>query len=114
MAAMGLKRKILWGLGSVAAVVAVILWVTGLGHFIVFLIAIVISHVFFPTVISWDAHDAWVKCPYAIAEPRQWPATPRAACEAMYLCVNEGALSDSQMHILYGQIRNTPGCQKLD
>lgn len=108
------KRKILSGLGAAAAAVVALLWATGLGHFIVLLIAIFISQVFYPTAISWDAHDAWVKCPYAIADPRLWPKSPAGACAAMYLCVNEGALTENQMKTLYDQIRGTPGCQKPD
>jgi hypothetical protein len=59
-------------------------------------------------------HDAWVKCPYAVADPTLWPPLPGDGCEAMYLCVNEGALSESQMRILRGMIRKTPGCRKPD
>ena len=66
----------------------------------------------FPSTISWDAKNAYLKCPGAIADPRTWPPTPNAACEAMYLCANEAVLSESQMKALYAQIRKTPGCQE--
>jgi|HubBroStandDraft_6_1064221.scaffolds.fasta_scaffold636725_2 hypothetical protein len=104
------KRKALMGLGAVAAAFAV----SRLGQFVGLLVVIFISHVFYPTAISWDGHDAWVKCPCAVADPTLWPPSPGESCEAMYLCFNEGALSESKMQILRGVIRKTPGCQKPD
>jgi len=71
---MSRKRKVLLGLGAVAAGFAGFLWLTGLGQLVALLVATLISQVFYPTAISWDAHDAWVKCPYAIADPKLWPA----------------------------------------
>jgi hypothetical protein len=42
----------------------------------------------------------------------QWPPEPAAACEAMWMCANEAALTGSETKALYAQIRNTPGCQE--
>ncbi len=65
-----------------------------------------------PETISWDAKNAFVKCPGAIADPRQWPARPDAACAAMHLCANKGALSSNQVKALYAQIGRLPAYQQ--
>ncbi len=106
------KRKIQLGLAGVAAAFATFLLAAGLWNFIVLTFYLVIHDPLFPGTISWDAKNAYLKCPSAIANPRQWPARPAAACEAMYLCVNEGALSAAQIKALDDRIRSTPGCEK--
>ena len=66
----------------------------------------------FPSTISWDAKNAYLKCFGAIADPRTWPAQPNAACEAMWLCANEAVLTPAQHDRLYSQIHRTLGCQE--
>ena|ERR1700688_4800473 len=66
----------------------------------------------FPSTISWDAKNAYLKCYGAIAHPGEWPSGPKASCQAMHLCANEAVLSDAQTKALYDQIHKTPGCQE--
>jgi hypothetical protein len=107
------KRTAAWGIAiAVAGLFGGILWLSGAAHFVLFLLSIGVHDRMFPERISWEAKNAWVKCPGAIADARQWPPTPRDACEAMYLCVNEGALSELQMQALHEQIRKTAGCEQ--
>jgi hypothetical protein len=106
------RKCAVWAVGiAVAGVLAGLLWLSGASQFALLLLSIGVYDRMFPERISWDAKNAWLKCPAAIADEGQWPATPRDACEAMYLCVNEGALSAQQMQALRDQIRKTPGCQ---
>lgn len=65
-----------------------------------------------PEIVSWDAKNAFVKCPGAIADQRQWPARPDVACAAMHLCANKGALSSNQVKALYAQIGRLPAYQQ--
>ncbi len=65
---------------------------------------------FSPSSVSWDSHNAFVKCGGAIADASRWPATPAAACQAMHVCANEATLSASQTKMLYDRIGQTPGC----
>jgi hypothetical protein len=106
------KRKLLWASGSVAAAIVAFLLATGGGNLILLFIALFVQSALFPSTISWDSHAAATKCPGAIAHTEQWPPGPAAACEAMWMCANEAALTDSERKALYAQIRNTPGCQE--
>jgi len=107
------RKRAAWAVGIAgAALLGVFLWLSGAAHFAFFLLSIGIYDRMFPERISWEAKNAWVKCPGAVADARQWPPIPRDACEAMYLCVNEGALSEAQTQALLEQIRKTPGCQQ--
>jgi len=106
------RKRTVWAVVlAVAGLVGGVLWLSGAAHFVLFLFTVGIYDRTFPERISWEAKNAWLKCPGAIADARQWPAAPRDACEAMYLCVNEGALSERDMQVLSDQIRKTPGCQ---
>ena len=64
-----------------------------------------------PSLISWDGHSAYARCPSAIAGRTSWPDTPDAACEAMHMCANEATMSDTQATLLDQAIRATPGCE---
>jgi hypothetical protein len=65
---------------------------------------------FYPAMISWEGKTAWKRCDSAIAGGTSWPLSPRAACAAMHLCVNEAPLSEPQKQRLSQAIRDTPGC----
>jgi hypothetical protein len=65
----------------------------------------------FPSTVSWDGKNAWIRCESAIAGRTSWPASPQAACAAMHQCANEAPLSEQQVELLYQTIRDTPGCQ---
>jgi hypothetical protein len=106
---MTVKRIVGWSLALLAVVFAL---VPGVSNLAALFLYVGVYESLFPSTISWDAKNAFAKCPGAIADPKTWPPTPAAACEAMYLCVNEAPLSDSQMKTLYDQIRKTPGCQE--
>src|SRR6185369_9187094 len=41
---------------------------------------------------DWGRHDAYQFCNAAIAD---YPTSPAPPCEAMHMCLNEGALSDA-------------------
>jgi hypothetical protein len=106
------RRKILLACAAFVAAIVAFLAVTGGANFIFLLITLFIQGALFPSTISWDSHAAATKCPGAIAHTEQWPPGPAAACEAMWMCANEAALTDSERKALYAQIRNTPGCQE--
>ena len=100
---------------AVLIAVAIVCWLVALSplpNFVGLLLYVGIYQGLFPSTISWDAKNAYIKCYGAIAHPRTWPADPRAACEAMWLCANEAVLSDEQHRKLYSQISGTPGCQE--
>jgi len=65
---------------------------------------------FYPATISWEGKTAWKRCDSAIAGQTSWPQSSQAACEAMFLCVNEAPLSDPQKQRLSQLIHDTPGC----
>jgi hypothetical protein len=109
---MSRKRKLLWASGAVVAAIVGFLAVTGGGNLILLLISLFVQGALFPETISWDGHAAAAKCSGAIAHTMQWPPEPAAACEAMWMCANEAALTGSETKALYAQIRNTPGCQE--
>lgn len=56
---------------------------------------------------DWERHDAYQFCDAAIAD---YPSTPAPPCEAMHMCVNEGALDDAEKTKLYDMIAKTPNC----
>ena len=106
------KRIAVWTFAVVAVGLGVAVVTSGAADFVLFLLYIGIHDTLFPETISWDAKNAFLKCPAAIADPRLWPPAPDAACNAMFMCVNEAApLSDSQKKALRDRIRRTPGCQ---
>ncbi|MGA7786736.1 MAG: hypothetical protein WCA56_01090 [Xanthobacteraceae bacterium] len=109
---MTLRRKILYSLmAAFAIMIGAIVILPGASNFV--LLFLDASHdSLWPDTISWDAKNAWLKCPGAIADPRKWPSAPPDACNVEYMCLNEGALSKGQIEALDDQIRNTPGCQK--
>jgi hypothetical protein len=109
---MTFRRKILCGLLSVIAVVIGVIVVLPGASNLALLFLDVGHDSLWPDTISWDAKNAWLKCPGAIADPRKWPSAAPDACNVEYMCVNEGALSKGQIEALDDQIRNTPGCQK--
>ena len=90
------RRSIAWLLISIGAA---LVWISPIGDFIALLFFVGFQNLF-PSTISWDAKNAFVKCSGAIADPRGWPATPAGACEAMYLCVNEAPLTERQRKAL--------------
>ena len=90
-----------------------IVWATGLPGFMATLFYGGIYQSLFPSSVSWDSHGAFVKCAGAIKDGALWPPTPNAACEAMHMCANEAALSDSQHRALAATIRGRPGCPPL-
>jgi len=95
-----------------AAVCAALILASPIPGFVGLILYVGIYQGLFPSTISWDAKNAYLKCSGAIADPRIWPAAPSEACEAMYLCANEAPLSGSQRDALYDQIRKVPGCQE--
>jgi hypothetical protein len=103
---MSRRRNVLFCLAAIAFAAAI--GATGfmgvLGFFV--------SRAVFPSAISWDAKDAFAKCPSAIANA-DWPKAPANACAAMHLCANEAVLSEQQTKALYDAIRKTEGCQEL-
>ena len=103
------KRALIW---IALAVCAALVLASPIPSIVGFILYVGIFQTLFPSTISWDAKNAYVKCNGAIADPRIWPASPNAACGAMYLCVNEAPLSDQERTRLYEQIRKTPGCQE--
>lgn len=94
------------------AFVGVLVAASPLLGFVALLLYVGVYQGLFPSTISWDAKNAYLKCYGAIDDPRQWPPGANAACAAMYLCANEAALSDTQHQKLYDQIHRTPGCQE--
>jgi hypothetical protein len=56
---------------------------------------------------DWGRHDAYQFCNAAIADYPQKPAPP---CEAMHMCINEGALSAAETKKLYNMIAKAPNC----
>jgi len=108
------KRRIAaWSAAiCIAGIVGTVALLSGASNFIFLSLYAGIYDRALPQRISWDAKNAWLKCPGAIADSRQWPAGPARACAAMYLCVNEGALSERQMQALHEQIRKTPECRQ--
>jgi hypothetical protein len=107
------RKRAVWAVGiAVIGFLAGLLWLSGASQFALLLLSIGVYDRMFPQRISWDAKNAWLKCPAAIADEGQWPATPRDACEAMYLCVNEGALSELKMQTLFQQISKTRGATR--
>ena len=106
------RRRAAWAVAiAVAGLLGAFLWLSGAAQFALLLFSVGVHDRMFPERVSWEAKNAWLKCPGAIADVRQWPPIPRDACEALYLCVNEGALSEREMQALHEQIRKTPGCQ---
>jgi hypothetical protein len=95
-----------------AALCAGLIWASPIGNFIGLFLYVGLYQSLYPSTISWDSKIAYVKCAGAIADPRTWPASPSAACEAMYLCANEAQLKEEQRKALYEHIRTTPGCQQ--
>ena len=77
-----------------------------------FVVYVGIFRALFPSTIYWGDKDAFMKCPGAIADPRDWPREANYACLAMHLCANEAVLSEEQRKALYDQIHKTPGCQE--
>lgn len=102
------RKSIAWLLISICAA---LIWLSPIGNLVGLFLYVGFQDLF-PSTISWDAKNAFVKCPGAIADPRGWPASPAGACEAMYLCANEAPLSEQQRKALYAQIHRTPGCQE--
>jgi hypothetical protein len=103
------RKGIVWLLISVCAA---LIWVSPIGNLVGLFLYVGVFQSLFPSTISWDAKNAYVKCYGAIAHPQTWPARPAAACEAMWLCANEAVLSAQQHRALYAQISRTPGCQE--
>jgi hypothetical protein len=103
------RKRLLWLL---IAICAALVWLSPVGDFIGLLLYVGVVQGLFRSTISWDAKNAYLKCDGAIADPRQWPPPPAAACQAMYLCANEAVLSARQHRALYAQIRRTPGCRE--
>jgi hypothetical protein len=95
-----------------ALLIGAVAIVPGASNFVLLFLYVGIHDSWFPETISWDAKNAWLKCPGAIAHPRQWPPAPDQACSAMELCLAEGALSDAEIESLNRQIRMTPRCEK--
>ncbi len=112
---MTLRRRIVFAIAAgLAALAGAVLLLPGAFDYVSLVAYVLFYESRHPEAISWDAKNAYLKCPGAILDPRQWPAAAQDACAAMYLCANEGALSPNQMKTLYDRIRNTPGCQKPD
>jgi hypothetical protein len=44
------------------------------------LVATMIYRSVIPSAVSWDGHDAYVKCDGAIKDATQWPKAPAVAC----------------------------------
>jgi hypothetical protein len=84
---------------------------SGQPNFVVTFLYVGVYQSLFPSTVSWSSHGAYVKCSGAIADPSQWPKSPAAACQAMHMCANEAALSDSESRALAAHMRATPGCQ---
>jgi hypothetical protein len=103
-----IKRIVL----GVAVVAALALFVTsGLPRFLGMFLYVGVFRSVFPSAVTWDAHEAFVKCGSAVEHPSEWPSTAAAACQAMHMCANEAPLSDEQRDALYTEIRGTPGCR---
>jgi hypothetical protein len=97
---------------GVLMVAALALFVSsGLSRFLGMFLYDGVFHHLFPTAVSWDAHEAFVKCGSAIDHPNEWPSAPSAACQAMHMCANKAPLSDGERDVLYTEIRGTPGCR---
>jgi hypothetical protein len=108
---MTFKRKILSAIVVVfAAIVGAIAILPGAANYLLLMLSVHDS--VFPDTVSWDAKNAYLKCPGTIADPRQWPPVPQDACAAMELCLAEGALSDAELKSLKEQIRMAPRCEK--
>ena len=59
------------------------------------------------TAADWGRHDAYQFCNAAIGD---YPTTPAPPCEAMHMCLNEGALSDAEKTKLTDMMARTNGC----
>jgi len=104
-----LKRIVL----GLAAAAAIALFVSSsLPQMLAMAVYVGVFHNLFPSAVSWDGHEAFVKCGTAIANPNEWPSTPAAACQAMHMCADKAPLSDRQKELLSTQIRGTPSCQE--
>lgn len=62
-----------------------------------------------PAAISWDAKNAYARCPSAIAGRSAWPEAKEKACAAMSMCVDEGGLSWTEQHQLEEAMKSR-GC----
>jgi hypothetical protein len=103
------RKNFAWLLLSIGAA---LVWLSPIGNFIGLLLYVGVFQNLFPATIWWDAKNADSKCYGAIADPRGWPASPAAACQAMHMCANEASLSERQHTALYEQISKMPGCQE--
>jgi hypothetical protein len=63
-----------------AAVAATLIVASPLPNFVGLLLYVGVFQGVFPSTISWDAKNAYLKCFGAIADPRQWPPGPKASC----------------------------------
>jgi hypothetical protein len=106
---MTVKRIAVW---SIIGVACALIWASPLPHLVALFVYVGFYQPRYPATPSWDAKNAYLKCFGAVDDPRQWPDTPAAACEAMYLCADEAPLSKDKMAALYTQIRRTLGCQE--
>ncbi len=69
------------------------------------------AQAFFPSLISWEAHNAFRKCEYAIAGKVEWPSTDSQACVAMHMCANEATLDNNEDSLLISQIEKLSDCE---
>ncbi len=110
---MTLRRKIVFAIVvGLAALSGAVVLLPGAWDYLALVAYVVLYESRHPEAASWDAKNAFLKCPAAIADRRLWPPPPDAACAAIHLCANEGALSPNQIEALYAQIDSMPGCQK--
>ncbi len=105
---MTLRRKIVFAIVvGLAALAGAVVLLAGAFSYVALVAYVVFDQSRHPETTSWEAKNAFVKCPGAIAARRLWPAPPDAACAAMHLCANEGALK-----ALNAQIDSLPACQQ--
>lgn len=58
---------------------------------------------------DWDGHDAWQQC---AAMVNDYSGQPSAPCTVLWMCANEGALSDDDRSKLTQVIEETEGCEE--
>ncbi len=68
------RQKILCGIVvAFAVVLGAIMVMPGAPDFVLLSAYVTVHNFMFPETISWDAKNAYLKCPGAILDPRQWP-----------------------------------------
>ncbi len=69
------------------------------------------SQLLLPSIIPWDAKNAYAKCDSAIAGSSAWPYNKVQSCLAMHMCANEAILSGEQYSSLLAQIKKLSSCE---